>query len=131
IPVEVVPSEVGERHLLSVYVFLLLAHSRDVPVGVARKESCEHGVHLALHRRPCRKRTGFSPLTVRPCGQPRKPASAEWRTLAEPFVLESSPYPTTRSVRRWPSTPSSHQLKPPTRRTSSRDARRSRQCSTT
>src|SRR6185436_430648 len=83
IPVEVVPSEVGERHLLSVYVFLLLAHSRDVPVGVARKESCEHGVHLALHRRPCRKRTGFSPLTVRPCGQPRKPASAERRTLAE------------------------------------------------
>jgi len=41
----VIPGEVRERHLLNLVVGLL--HSRVVSIGVAGKEACEHGVHLA------------------------------------------------------------------------------------
>ena len=47
LPVEVIPGEVGKRHLLRMPVFGLRAGSRGVCVGVTRKKACEHGVHLA------------------------------------------------------------------------------------
>jgi hypothetical protein len=60
LPVEVVPGEVGKRHLLHISVFRLLADGRGVSVGVARAKSCEHGVHLASFVVPCRTGLGFA-----------------------------------------------------------------------